>query len=276
MQAKPRNPTIYRRQGMPIWWAYLDGPRKTRPGDAGDVADLTRRSPAATRSASVTWADGPYGRSLSISGSTTGVSLPTLAAMPGGITFLCRCTPTSVTGWHALLAFNNGTSNWELYNGRQIIGYPEASTTAIAANETHELAVTVAPNYASKFYLDGRADGSGSSSVAGWPLAHPPLYLGSDGAVSDSWTGKIHWVAIWPRVLTATEIAREYADPWWRLRPEYVSVGWHYVPLIASPPVLALTATVAPTYAATAVTAPTLPLTARTAPTLALPARIEQ
>ena len=75
---------------------------------------------------------------------------------------------------------------------------------------------------------------------------------------------------------TAAEIAREYADPWWRLRPEYVSVGWHYVPLIASPPVLALTATVAPTYAATAVTAPTLPLTARTAPTLALPARIEQ
>ena len=276
MQAKPRNPTVYRRQGMPVWWAYLDGPRKTRPGDAGDVADLTRRSPAATRSATVSWADGPYGRCLSISGSTTGVTLPTLPAMPGGVTFLCRCTPTSVTGWHALLAYNNGTSNWELYNGRQVVGYPETSATAIAANETHDLAVTVAPSFASKFYLDGRADGSGTSSTAGWPLAHPPLYLGSDMAVGDSWTGKIHWVAIWPRVLTAAEIAREYADPFWRLRPEYVAIGWHHVPLIASPPTINVTSVVAPTLNVICTVAPTLNVTATIAPTLNVTARLMQ
>jgi hypothetical protein len=86
-----------------------------------------------------------------------------------------------------------------------------------------------------RLYIDGILAATGTASGTPLPaLPTKPLRIGAggDGAAEDPMYGAIDDIRIYPRALSAAEVAREFADPWWRLtggrgrccsRPEYAN-----------------------------------------------------
>lgn len=67
-------------------------------------------------------------------------------------------------------------------------------------------------------YLDGRLAASRASTSA--PMAAlAGAYVGAWNLAASYFEGKLSRFRVYPRILTAGEIARDFADPDWRLRP---------------------------------------------------------
>jgi Concanavalin A-like lectin/glucanases superfamily len=224
---KPATPRIYPRTGAPDAWFLMDQPRQTRPGDAGDVWDLTGNLSAGSRSTATTWGNGAYGANLQFAGSTTGVDLgANVLPRDSGCTMLIRATPTSISGYRTLLAHDSGSGGWWLHSGQSnpyFAGGQAVGSATVSAGETHEWAVTCAAGGVPALYLDGLPDSSTWGATSNPALSY--RYIGADNG-GDSFVGSMDWVKYWGRILSPAEIAREYADPFHWLQPPPRKAWW--------------------------------------------------
>jgi hypothetical protein len=226
---KPVNiPRVHHLEGAPIAWFLAQRPGRTFPGDSGDVPDIMRSSPAGVRNGGATWSTGREGAQIRFDGSTGYVlnsRIPTVAAP---LTFTLRCTPAEPGGYQPIARIQNGSYYYAalaiyLWNTEVFAWYSTAAATItgvtrpVAGTEYH-----VACTYdgaTAKLYVNGILEGSGAWSALPAITAPAGLTLGSVyGLGAQYFSGAIHDVRQYPRVLPAEEIAIEVADPYWRLR----------------------------------------------------------
>lgn len=223
---KVASPRIWRPDGAPALWIYMDAPGPTFAGDAGDVADLTGSAPAGIRSAGCTWADGPTGGCLDHDGSgyaTTRFEAAGLAALTVEVRVLVKSGAASggIFQWAGvpssgdpfILIQYDGAGNVKFYvNG----GY--RATVPISTAAWHDVAATYDDGSGWGFYLDGVAVGSYAGPIGslGIQLFAHDVYLGDGypGPLACRTAG----ARIYPRALSPAEVARDFADPDWRLR----------------------------------------------------------
>lgn len=200
---KPVGSLLYHPEGAPAFWAVMDAPRKTFASDAGDVADATGSHVSATRTGGCAWGNGPWGACLTADGSSGYLTTPSVAGikslsgwfyLPNKTGYLFDARTSLSNGYYT---FNSGIgSGWasQYLNGASI----SVSTTPLPTNQWFHLLVTASSAFTGTVRFFQRF-----SIVSG----------------SDYQAGSIADIKLFTHVPSETEIAREYADPWWRLRP---------------------------------------------------------
>ena len=238
-QAKYQSPIIYDRVGAPSFWAYMNGPGPTFPGDAGDVADLMRGTAAGVRSGGCTWAVGPRGRCLSVNGSNGIARFASSMSnsFTGNFTVTLRFCPLSLSGIYPVLVSKDisfAGSGWLIgfrdSTGKFTATVPSgtgatAGTACVVGTWYHGVAVySGTTSVTATIYLNGIQ--VGSASVGTLSTTTNDLVIGADQGSSSTPNVAANYsnaiiedVRIYPRTLSAAEIARDYADPDWRLRP---------------------------------------------------------
>jgi len=221
---KLESPRVRHMDGAPVFWAYMDGPGRTFAGDVGDVADLMGRTPAGVRGSGATWADGPHGDGLAFDGTSAApANFAASLTLPGGSFTLSVWvdrsnagtifeTNSAQTGFTVVDFGGFATSgHLSLYqsNWRSFGSIPSGRLCHVAVSLDGVSGVATA-------YLDGSPIGSLTSCQ---PV--PTMTGLRIGAQLGGWgplQGRIGSIALFGRVLSPAEIAREHADPDWRLR----------------------------------------------------------
>ncbi len=229
MPRVPSYPRIYQRTGGPVYWAYTaQGPRRTFAGDTGDVSDLAGNTPALTRGAGCNYLSGPNGSCISCDGTATGVAIGSDARLPMG------SAPRTVGCWMKGPPVDPNTNVFFLsyggggayHSGFFLGAYQDAmvftqvgdsfkSTISITDNAWHRVWVTH-DGTTQQMFIDGEFNASAVTAVDTIPSV---LVVG--GAPARPQYNQICLVddiQIYDRVLSPAEIARDYADPCWRLR----------------------------------------------------------
>lgn len=225
MITKPANPRIHHWAGAPVFWAAMDGPRRTYASDTGDVADLCGSAPAGTRAAGVTWAAGPYGPVIDCANAASSSSLASpIDFGTGPITISCHLLVRSLSvDMYPTIQLNSAgpaALGIEVDHGKVYVYFGNGSTavfytTPIAANAWyHVVGVRSGTPGAKSLYFNGSA--VPASSVG---ATNPAVTMNRFVVGGSTFNGQVADLRIWPRALAADEVAREYADPWWRLRP---------------------------------------------------------
>lgn len=225
---KPAAPRIWRPDPSLRLWVYLDGPRRTMPGDSGDVADLTGNFAAGVR-VGLGWTTGPTGACLGTSGRVEfGPSLPTTT-----ITVAAWIVPSNlsrgdiVTKWNTgsnatsdafnlLRGVSSGKAQFYVSNGT-LYTSGAGATTLTAGLLWH--VVGTYDGASCSVYVNGVLDATSSVGAGRMnPASTHPIWLGNNGGFDGAHSGLILDARIWSRALSAGEIWREYSDPFWRLR----------------------------------------------------------
>lgn len=222
---KPRNARLVHRAGAPMFWALMDDPRRTFPGDSGDVADATGNVRAGTRSGGCTWATGPYGRCLSFDGTSGLLTLPvpTPASHPTIAMRVCPATSSPIGMFDSAPVSANTLRN---YGADEIQWHPDAAGfggLGLSAGVWYDLVFVFRYDTARRldYYRDGRFVSSASTLVTADPtFAWTTFTVGgiNSGSVG-YYQGLMGDIRIYPRSLTPAEISRDFADPYWRFRP---------------------------------------------------------
>lgn len=233
MRGKPRLTKRYapKRDG-PVFWAYLDRPGQTFPGESGDVYDLVGRTSTLVRSGGCTWTSGNNGQCLSFDGSSGYASVATSKAPVGSSarTFIATLTPSNLSGAANRFAVSSsavaGGSSFLLGIGYLSgVNYPFATfaaagfdlhgTTACVVNQTYRIAGTFDGVGTEAVYCNGTREGT--KSVPAVNTTSSILYLGKHSG-GERFPGLIDNVQIYDYALTDQQIAYDAADPFWRLR----------------------------------------------------------
>ena len=234
---KPTAPRLYHREGAPVFWALMDAPRKTFPGDTGDVADLMGRTAAGVRTSGATWRSGQFGNGLSFDGTSGQVALgnPGTLNLTGNLTISAWVNPSSTPVANSeivkkdesyILRFGGSNS---ISSFLWIPGYTYVNTDVNVAPNNTFTHVSVSYNGAVlMIYINGKPvvsiARSGSLATTG-----QAAFIGS-GGTGEYFPGLLDNILIYNRALSAAEVAREYADPWWRLRPPLPTTAFFYLP----------------------------------------------
>jgi Concanavalin A-like lectin/glucanases superfamily len=205
----------------------------------GAPYDASGNATNATINGGVTWSpSGKWGSCLDFNGSTGYLTFP--AVTPGitgatAVTISCWAQPTQVST-AATLASNvptgtPGNGNWYVrFTATGAISfraYYAASTSVTVttgatytANAWHHIAAVLTPATL-YIYVDGVQAASAAFGES-W-TAQAGLWLGADNGSPPGlyWQGYIDSFRLWPRALTAGEIATLYAAPWQILTPDH-------------------------------------------------------
>jgi hypothetical protein len=220
-----------RRQGAPAWWAYLEGPRRTFAGDAGDVADLMRNAPAGVRAAGCTWDRGPRGPCLTFNGTTGKVTAAKAIAGPpfyascwflvtskANYLALINCRDASFVG--LFLSDKPGNPLTAAWNNNST-EYSAATGLAVSTGKWYFGAFAVTPT-ATTTYLGDPAAGTLQSftlAEANAARTNTNWTFGCDpGIGGDFLPGSLDDLRLHAYAPTAQQVARDFADPDWRLR----------------------------------------------------------
>lgn len=233
---KPRVPAVQVRPGAPIFWAALCGPGRTCGADAGDVADLARLTPTGARSASnCAWTAGQGGPALSFgSGGSVDFGVGTLDARLTTRMTVCATVTFNATGvsQNAVSKISAASPyGWRLgTDGAGNLHY-YCGTTGTTGAPTGS-----APTPARRYRLQGVFDGGQAylydaatlvTSAVATGSVNPSgakLMLGTSDGFGGSLNGLLEDVQIFNYALTLSQLARDAADPWWRLRPPVARV----------------------------------------------------
>ena len=221
-RGKPGFPRIYHPEDAPAFWALMAAPQKTFGADTGDVGDLACGIAAGVRGTGVTWVDGPRGKCLSFAG-TGGVSLGapkvnsnwpltvSLWAKPiGPLGSYIKLITKGLNSEFSIDAATTTLFSINLYSGAKFFW-------SASAGVWQHYAFTCDPTRAIVGYYNGRQFATSTADASGYGSGGR-LYLGTDNGTGSFFTGLMDDVRIYNRVLTPAEIARDYADPYWRLR----------------------------------------------------------
>jgi hypothetical protein len=225
-------PRIVSRRGMPTFWTYGEGPRKTFTGDTGDVADLARSASSLTRGSGVVWGPGQRGQSLTFAGTAgatgSGVVLPTLSAF----TLTATVFIPSASDSGCFLKLGNGSNGVGLGVGLGM--FTNIGNNLIVLQESiawHDSGVAIGTGWADvavsaaagglsfSFWING-IKVAGFTTGTSAPTSDGSIAVGaSTGSSGRNFTGQISDARFYPRELTVGEQARNHFDPDWRLRP---------------------------------------------------------
>lgn len=228
---KPINPARRRHVavGGPAAWLLMQGPQ---PGStAGDVLDVVRGT-AGVRSGGCTWTHGPHGPCLAFDGTGTLDLGNTAAFSPTAALDLSCWFQTAVSSAQYLAAkhddsFYFGTGivtagKLHLYIGG--VGGWYVSVATVTDNSWHHGRV-VYDGGAVRVYVDGRLDStfSASGTMATGPTS---LQLGIRSG-GGGFAGAIDDFRFGAGAASTAEVARDFADPYWRVRAprRYASSG---------------------------------------------------
>lgn len=229
MTGKPANPRIRDFSRAPVFWAALDGPRRTFASDTGDAADLTGCAPAGVRASGATWGTSPFGPCLTFDGTASGYaefgSVDKLPQGTAAYTIACTCLATwsNPNVWQDIVQYGSP----QHYAG---IGQVNAVLMANMYNSWvqgpdpsvgvwRRVAVTWGQGSPSphRTYIDGRLAGE-AASVYG-AVEGKTLRLGGPVIGTDSYfKGSIADVQVFDYLFTAEQALADAADPWRRLR----------------------------------------------------------
>lgn len=240
MLATPRFPRIYNRSGGPIAWFPGDWPRPTRPGDSGDVYDLTgAMSAAVAGGAKYTYDPGPASYVLGFGGATGYARTPGNLALSGdpALTLAFSAvftdsTSRSVLGWGD--AFGSGASGFAVFyctRGANLLSVEFFNSnyayvaTPVSENSWHRIVVAKVPgaiNTTTSIYVDGVYLGpnhSGSSTSTPNITASPfTLGQAANDTTDNNLQGAIGNVQIYNYAWGQGDVTRDYRDPYWQLR----------------------------------------------------------
>lgn len=232
-RGKVARPRVLRRGGAPAFWPYLDGPRRTASGDAGDAGDLTGNFRSGSRVGGCTWGYGPRGRCLDLDGSTgylTYAAGPTFGTAE--FTVLLWVYPTSFSGeqglYDSLVLGGTGSRNDAFVlvqtatTGKLRIyhagGYSSTTTNGLTLNAWNVVGLYRFQTTA-VFVINGGIDPTAWGAF-GASLSSGGATIGRYAdAAGGFFAGKVDGVQVYRRVLSLAEIQRTTADPDWRLRP---------------------------------------------------------
>lgn len=230
----PIGSTIRHGANPPAFWLPMLGRERTFASDAGDVAEASGSIPAGERHGGATWQDAVDGPCLAFDGSTGYVRCDGFRAPAG--------SPLTISYWQYLAgppagansAFNLGQADtgggdrcqchspyadstiyWDYRDAGS--GRLTASYAGHYGRWTH-LALQVDPvaGYQA-IYLDARLAASRASTAS--PMgAIAGAYVGAWNLASSYFEGKLSRFKVDLRILDPAEIARDFADPEWRLR----------------------------------------------------------
>lgn len=222
--AKPVSPRLYRREGAPALWALMGSPRRDGAGGSGDVADLMGAA-AGVRSTGCDWSVGPRGRCLSFDG-TNGYA--TLSGPAASFTSFSVSVWVRGAGRYFVSSAASGSGlDCTLDNNPGGVRFMVSGAGAVAQapillndGAWHHVVGVATPTLIT-LYLDGLPV---ATAVASNPTAFPNglvlgTYSGSPTGGTFNWSGQIDDARFYGRALPPEEIAREYAEPFWRLRP---------------------------------------------------------
>lgn len=215
---------------MPDGPAYrpdLSGPDKTFPDDPGDVADRLGLTPSAIRSPGCEWGDGCL-EFAGTSGNAAVASFVPGQPVPGvssptwpGLTFAATVR-ADAAGFYPM-AMCGGQDWWELrlHGGSGVPAWSHGGDNAIDAGGTSIVGtgwrrlVGTADGSWMRLYVDGvQAQEVPSSALP--PTSGTPLLMGERQYGGYPWHGGISDVQVFPRALSAGEVALDAIDPeWW-------------------------------------------------------------
>jgi hypothetical protein len=218
MRAKPANPRIVRRTGAPaLWWPIL------RDGNTQMERDIAGRNPLLITGAGTTAGD--QGATLSTSTGNRGVSQSPLIFSPI-FTVACRVVSnvslqesfgrileTSFADWFFLGSDAAGTAFLWIVNNSGASGATGGTIVQGVPTVLH----AVYDGTTSYLYVNGALVAT-FAATAPSPVSEP-LWVGENaGSPGFVWGGTIGDVRYWTRPLSASEVRRDAADPWRRLR----------------------------------------------------------
>ena len=225
---KPFAPRIWYPKGGPSFWALLDAPRRTMPGDVGDIADLTGNVPALQRGTSVSYGSDISGGCITFANFDTGSTATALQANATALnsadwTFganfyawnigsLCGIMSRGTIGVPGQFNFYMNTAAKLALDIPYVLGNVVVGNTALVQGVVYRADVVKLGTLYS-IYINGGLDATGSTSSL--PVNSGPIRLGGYGSLP---VQKITSADFYPRALSATEIFRNYSDPFWRLR----------------------------------------------------------
>lgn len=236
---KPSSPYVHHRHGAPIFWPALCGPAKTYGSDSGDVADLMRGgiTTGARTASNCVWSKGQGGPALAFTAGGSvdfGVGnldgkLTTRMTVACTVTFNATTFPQIVVskfsgvspfGWRMGL---DGAGNLHFYMGGT--GGTGAPTSGAPTVGRRYRMCGVYDGSTVTLYLDGASAASGVASGTVF-ASGGRLMMGTTDGTSPTLNALVEDVQVFDRALTAAQVARDYADPWRRLRPprEFVAV----------------------------------------------------
>lgn len=217
--------------GAPSLWLRVAGPERTFASDSGDVADAIGGTPAGVRSGGCTWADGPRGKCLAFDGSTGTVTLGIVAAPGPDITVMAWARSTSASGSQPIAAteFDGTAVSFLLSVGpasQSYAGgfsyYHEGWQSAPGGADLrgdglwhHHAGVVSGATIA--YYVDGVLVSS-AATLAPRVNSATDTQVGYYPHEAARFPGQIDDFRIYPRALSAAEVARNFADPDRRLR----------------------------------------------------------
>jgi hypothetical protein len=225
------NPRIRRRSGAPILWAYTaQGGRQTFPGDVGDVFDLAGRTSSGVKAGGCTWVDGPAGRALSTGSDFVDFGTGDLCNFTGSdfsVSFWCNPSTTGVP-WVPVCRGVYQTAGWYLLLSSSTIALTcntvgvnndlTTTSTPFVANAAQHIAV-VRQGTGGAIYWNGVAQPVTGTLASPASFSGGHLYLDRYNTGGDNMSATMWDVQIYDYALSANQVARDYADPSWRLNP---------------------------------------------------------
>lgn len=216
-------------RGLVGLWTFSEG---------GGAAVYDKVAGYAGSVTSPAWTAGPIGAALSFDGSSTAVNAGNVC---GGLT-----TGLTIAVWFYWNAQQNtqavlvdkgaGSQEYRLkFTGGNTLAldvpgtYPNnetATSSAISAGSWH-FAVATDGGGVGAVYVDGQQAGVNNSFVAPGAATSVPLFFGNYSGGSAYFNGKIAYVGIWNRALSAQEVTALTAEPFAMLRRP--SIAWETV-----------------------------------------------
>ena len=204
----------------------LDGYWPLNEGTGNLVNDLSGNSEPGTWLGTTPWTSTPYGAALDFGDGIDLGNNPALT-ITGDITMLV-CARRDGGGDRFLLS-NSYTTDYaiETYGDGVVFWAAGVSSTASSIWTSSEWGTFVATfNKATTetiLYFNGVS--VRVTANAGTPAGTGnSWYLGRNNGTAYPWDGPISKAMIWNRVLSPSEIAREYSDPWWRFRGQSIEL----------------------------------------------------
>lgn len=225
-------------QGLVGHWLFNED-------SGGQVFDLSGNKLTGTFSGDVTWATGAFGPVVDFAGITDYISAPLPYDEPDwtAITYIVRMQMDTTGIDQAFLRVKDSLIRYDKSGASlQFEWFPDVDQAAIAYNSNfvvdtwYHLAVTQdsSNNYA--MYQDAQLVASGATFPLDMIRAGIGVLIGAYNTTG-TWDldGRIDYVMIYNRVLTASEINRLYRSPFCYMEPNW-NVNF-YVPFLAAPAV---------------------------------------
>lgn len=213
----------------------------------GTINDLSGNHDTASVLGGAPWAGSPWGSALALNGTSQGATIPYAAALDSSattISFMMFPTAAVVSGNYTTLFAQgyNGTSVPRFFDCRVNPVGPSSGTTLCFCNfdgltltgVSSGLDLNVSANLNQWYLVIGTCDASGNSAIylngvlkasgSGMSLSSNTKafnlgYLDVNGSNGRFFSGSIQNLRIWNRVLSASEVAQDYLDPFAIYRP---------------------------------------------------------